>query len=99
MRTFEIVLILVNLITLFVPVRQQARFVWHWSTGVNLAVLGIHGIVEGVRYQMAFSYTLVVLFLILTILPSHPKSGTNTRAYGRAYSSVCLSSCLHVQLF
>lgn len=68
MRMFEIVLILVNLVALGLNFKKQSRAVWLKIAGVNLFVLLIHGIFEGLRYQMAFSYVFVILFVILTLI-------------------------------
>ncbi len=74
MRTFEMVLILVNLLSLVLSFRKRSKAVWLWITSVNLAVLLIHGIFEGFRYQMAFSYAFVVLLGFFTFLPIDQKS-------------------------
>ncbi|MFT3892976.1 MAG: hypothetical protein QM730_15195 [Anaerolineales bacterium] len=74
MQTFEIVLILANLVTLFLHFRQQSRSIWLWSTGINLAVLIIHGIFEGLRYQMAFSYIFVIVLVVFTAIKRNGKS-------------------------
>jgi dienelactone hydrolase len=68
MRTFEVVLLLVILSTLFLGFRKQSKVVWSGTAGVNLAVFLLHGIFEGFRYQMAFSYIFVVLFTVFAII-------------------------------
>jgi len=74
MRTFEIVLILVNLLSLVLSFRKQSRTVWLWITAINLPVLFIHAIFEGLRYQMAFSYVFVVLLAFFTFIRINQKS-------------------------
>jgi len=67
MRTFEALLILVNLLPLVLSPQKQSRTVWMGIAGVNLSVFIIHGLFEGFRYQMAFSYIFVVLLTIFTL--------------------------------
>lgn len=78
MRTFELVLILVNLISLILHFKNQSKAAWLWSTGANLAILFIHGIFEGFRYQMAFSYIFVILLVIMTVMKSYQKFESKT---------------------
>jgi pimeloyl-ACP methyl ester carboxylesterase len=78
MRTFEIILILVNLLALFLPLWQSSRALRLWSAGINLAALIVHGFFEGLRYQMVFSYAFVVVLLILTVTKTIRKSETKT---------------------
>lgn len=78
MRTFEVMLILVNLATLFLHFRKQPTSVWRWIMGVNLAVLVIHGVYEGLRYQMAFSYAFIIVLAILTIIKGLQKPEAKT---------------------
>lgn len=73
MRIFEIVLILVNFLTLFLSFKKQSKIVWLGAAGVNLSVLLIHGIFEGFRYQMFFSYIFVILFVVFAILKAGSK--------------------------
>ena len=68
MRTFETTLLAINLLSLFLHFKKQSKSVWLWSTGINLAVLFLHCIFEGPRYQMAFSYVFVILLLMLTFV-------------------------------
>jgi len=74
MRTFEVVLILVNLLSLFLGFKKHSRAVWLGAIGVNLIVFFIHGIFEGFRYQMAFSYLYVVLLTVFTFIHINRKS-------------------------
>ncbi len=67
MRTFEAILILVNAMALVLVFRKPSRAAWLGIAGLNLLVLLLHGLFEGFRYQMAFSYLFVVL-LGLTVL-------------------------------
>jgi predicted dienelactone hydrolase len=75
MRLFETVLILVNLLSLLLTLKKQPKAVWWGMVGGNLLAFLIHGIFEGLRYQMAFSYTFVVLIVLFTWIK------TNTRLY------------------
>src|SRR5689334_7055529 len=68
MRMFEIVLILVNMSALGLNFIKQSKAVWLKIAGANLFVLLSHGIFEGLRYQMAFSYLFVVIFVMLTLI-------------------------------
>ncbi len=70
MRTFEIVLILVNLLSLPLGFKKQAKVVWLGVAGANLSVFLIHGIFEGFRYQMVFSYIFVVLLVAFAFVKS-----------------------------
>ena len=78
MRTFETGLILVNLFSLVLSFKKQSRVAWLGIVGVNLSVFIIHGIFEGVRYQMAFSYIFVILLAILTLLRTNRNFETKT---------------------
>lgn len=60
MRTFETALIVINLLTLLLSLKRQPRTFWLAAAGLNLLLLVLHGLREGVRYQMAFSYVLVI---------------------------------------
>ena len=68
MRIFEAILILLNLLSLFLIVKEQSRTVWFRLAGANLSVLLIHGLFEGMRYQMAFPYIFVGLLTVFTCL-------------------------------
>ena len=73
MRTFEIVLILLNLLALFLSFKKQPKAVWLGVAGANLAALLVHGIFEGFRYQMTFSYAFVVLLVVYALAKSSGK--------------------------
>lgn len=64
MRTFEIVLLLANLLALGLSFKKQPRRVWLTVVAVNLSAFLIHGLYEGLRYQMAFSYLFVILLAV-----------------------------------
>lgn len=64
MRTYEIILLLANLSTLFLVFRKRSRKVWLGIAGVNLVILCLHGVVEGFRFQLIFSYAYVVLLTV-----------------------------------
>lgn len=68
MRIFEIVLILVNFLSLLLNFKKQSKAVWLGAAGVNLSVLLLHGIFEGIRYQLSFSYIFVILFVVYTLV-------------------------------
>jgi predicted dienelactone hydrolase len=78
MRTFEVVLILVNLLSLLLSLKKQSKAIWSGSAGVNLSVFLIHGIFEGFRYQMAFSYIFVILLAIFTLVKTNHKFEAKT---------------------
>jgi predicted dienelactone hydrolase len=60
MRIFEATLIVVNLCSLYLSLGKPSKRVW-LAAGMNLAVFLVHGVFEGFRYQMAFSYVFVIL--------------------------------------
>src|SRR4051794_8617433 len=68
MRVFEVVLIVANLAALLVGYRKQTKRVWSGVAAANVIVLLIHGVVEGFRYQLAFSYAFVVLLAVYGLL-------------------------------
>jgi hypothetical protein len=76
MRTFEVILIVVNLLSLFPTFRQQSKAVWLWTGGINLSAFFVHGRFEGFRYQMVFSYIFVTLLVVITLV----KTVSNFRA-------------------
>jgi predicted dienelactone hydrolase len=71
MRTFESLLILANLFWLGLGFKKQSRAVWLGITGTNISLLLIHGIFEGFRYQMAFSYIFVILLAVFTFVKTN----------------------------
>ena len=64
MRTFEVILVFVNLLALLLNSRKLSNVMWSSVAGLNLLVLFIHGVVEGFRFQMAFSYVFVILLVV-----------------------------------
>ena len=68
MRTFETVLIFVNLLSLVLSFKKQSKAVWLGAAGVNLSVFFVHGLLEGFRYQMVFSYMFVILLAIFSLV-------------------------------
>ena len=78
MRMFEAVLLSVNMLAPVLSLKKQSKIVWLGIAGVNLSVLLIHGIVEGFRYQMAFSYVFVVLLALFSFIKTRDKSEANT---------------------
>lgn len=73
MRTFEIALIVVNILSLFLGFKKQKKAVWLGTAVINLIVFTIHGIFEGFRYQMGFSYIFVILFFIYSLIKTNNK--------------------------
>lgn len=67
MRPFEFALIAVNASSLLLCFRRYSQTVWLGIVGANLAVLLLHGLVEGFRYQMVFSYLFVGLLAAYTL--------------------------------
>jgi hypothetical protein len=57
MRMFETVLILANVLFLFLSFKKRSKAFWVGAAAINLSLLLIHGMFEGFRYQMAFSYS------------------------------------------
>jgi predicted dienelactone hydrolase len=78
MRTFEAVLILVNLLWLILSVKNQSKTAWCGIAGVNLSAFLIHGTFEGLRYQMVFSYLFVILLAFFTLIKALRKSEVKT---------------------
>ncbi|MBN2118725.1 MAG: dienelactone hydrolase family protein [Anaerolineales bacterium] len=74
MRTFEIALIVANLLSLLLGFKKQTRVVWWGTAGINLSIFLIHGIFEGFRYQMVFSYIFVILLAIFAFVTTNDKS-------------------------
>jgi predicted dienelactone hydrolase len=77
MRTFEVALIVVNLISLFLQFKQQSQTVWLWTAGTSLTLFYIHGVFEGFRYQMVFSY-MFILFVMFALARAVCKPKTRT---------------------
>ncbi|MDV4151340.1 alpha/beta fold hydrolase [Clostridium sp. AL.422] len=73
MRILEIILILINFLTLFLSLKKWSKVIRRGVAGVNLSVFLIHGILEGLRYQMIFSYIFVVIFVIYTLVKTSDK--------------------------
>ncbi|MCM0650205.1 dienelactone hydrolase family protein [Clostridium swellfunianum] len=73
MRIFEIILVLVNLLTIYLSFKKVSKVVRLWEVGINLFLILIHGILEGFRYQMIFSYIFVVGFVIFTLIKTKYK--------------------------
>lgn len=68
MRVCELALIIVNLIALILGTRNKSsKTILLGLTGLNLIALALHGAIEGFRYQMMFSYIVVVLFTIYAL--------------------------------
>ncbi|HSL45453.1 MAG TPA: alpha/beta fold hydrolase [Anaerolineales bacterium] len=78
MRTFETLLIAVNLFSLVLSLRKQSKAAWLGMAGANLSVFLIHGLLEGFRYQMAFSYMLVFLFTFSALVKTNSKVKSGT---------------------
>ena len=55
MQTFELLLILVNLLSLLLlGFKKQSKAIWLGAVGLNIIMFIIHGIFEGVRYKWPF---------------------------------------------
>ena len=95
MRTFEILLILANLFSLGLGFKKQIRAVWLGIAGANIFLLLIHGIFEGFRYQMDFSYIFVLLLAVYTFLKTNyrfePQTPKALKMIGICLSFVCLA--------
>ncbi|MEG0773550.1 dienelactone hydrolase family protein [Clostridium sp.] len=68
MRIFEIILILMNLFSIFLSFKRHSKIIRVRLVTANIFVLLIHGVLEGFRYQMTFSYLFSILFAIYTLL-------------------------------
>ncbi|MDQ0061635.1 alpha/beta hydrolase family protein [Paenibacillus harenae] len=78
MRVFEVMLLVVNLLALFIgPSKKQPKVVLLVLAGMNGAVLCLHGVVEGFRYQMIFAYLFVFLFAIYALARATLKFSKN----------------------
>lgn len=73
MRIFELLLILINLLSIFLSFKKYSKVVMLWVAGINLFLFLIHGIFEGFRYQMIFSYIFVFIFVFFTIVKTKYK--------------------------
>jgi predicted dienelactone hydrolase len=73
MRTFELILILVNLLSIFLSFKKHSKVVRLGVAGINLFLFVIHGIFEGFRYQMIFSYIFVITFVVFTLVKTKYK--------------------------
>jgi platelet-activating factor acetylhydrolase isoform II len=83
MRTFELVILLLNLVallTLYLPLRPSRRWV-RFLPAVTILLTLAHLLVEQYRWQMALSYVLTVALFLLT-LPSLLKNTDPTPARG-----------------
>lgn len=78
MRIFEALLILVNILSIVLSFKEQSRAVWLRMVVVNLSVLFLHGVLDGFRYQMIFSYAFVTLFTIGAFLKSSRRPDART---------------------
>ncbi|GHO47082.1 alpha/beta hydrolase family protein [Ktedonospora formicarum] len=95
MRTFEILFVLVNVLTLCLSLRKWSKGVWLGAVGVNVAILILHGFFEGFRYQMVFSYLFTMLFTIYTLIKASgnffvAKLPTALKIIIISFSLVCL---------
>lgn len=71
MRTFEAILIVANLLSLVLSLKKQSQVIGLGAAGANLSVFLIHGIFEGLRYQMVFSYVFVILVIVITLVKTN----------------------------
>ena len=101
MRTFEAVLILVNVFSLFLIFKKQSKAVRLGTAGVHLSVLLIHGAVDGFRYQMMFAYLFVILFTVFALVKANDRfhetktpSGLKVATVGISFAFLLLTSFL-----
>lgn len=73
MRIFEVVLVLANLVTLCSSFKKQSKAALLGLAGVNIVILLVHGLLNGFRYQMIFSYGFVVLFAAYVLIKINDK--------------------------
>src|SRR5688572_7286405 len=74
MRTFETLLILVNLLSLVLSFKKAVKIERLGIAGVNVSMLLIHCVFEGLRYQMAFSYLFVVVLTVSSFIKTFKQS-------------------------
>ena len=67
MRTFEIILIGVNVLSLFLSFKRHSKATQARIAFVNVLVFMVHAILEGLRYQMIFSYMGVGLLVVFAL--------------------------------
>lgn len=96
MRVFEIVLISVNVLAVILNSQYRFRSVRIWTAVINLAVFSLHGIFEGFRYQMFFSYIFILLLSVFsfanTIRKSESKTPKAWKAAAAALSFIFLAA-------
>ncbi len=73
MRIFEIILILVNFFSLLLSFKKQSKAARLGAVALNIILLLIHGFLEGLRYQMIFSYAFVGIYALYTLLKTKNK--------------------------
>lgn len=78
MRIFEAVLILMTVSLLVLNLKKPSKAVWLGIAGANLLVFVIHGIFEGFRYQLVFSYVFVILLAVFTLVKTFYKFEAKT---------------------
>ena len=101
MRTFEAVLILVNVFSLFLVFKKQSKAVRLGTAGVHLSVLLLHGVFEGFRYQMAFAYLFVILLTVFALIKANDRfhktktqKGLKVATAGMSFTLFMLTSFL-----
>lgn len=77
MRLFEVLLIFVNVLSLLLVFKEHSKIAWLSIAGVNLFLFFIHTVVEGFRYQMAFSYLFIVLFGVYALAKTNKRGLIN----------------------
>lgn len=92
MRLFEVVLILVNMLSLVLSFRKQSKAAWAAAAGLNLSAFLIHGLTEGFRYQMAFSYVFVILFVVLAFVKTRDRFIETRTPTGLKLIAIALAS-------
>lgn len=66
MRIFEIGLMVGITLWLLLSMKKRPKSVWLGAAAVNLAVIILHAVFEGIRYQMAPAYLMVLLLAGIT---------------------------------
>ncbi len=68
MRVFEIGLIAASTLWLLLLMKKKPKGVWFVSAAASMVALLLHGVFEGLRYQMMPAYILVMLLAVITIM-------------------------------
>lgn len=98
MRTFEIALILINLLALIVARRRLPASARLGMAAASLGLLAAHGVCEGPRWQMALAYVITVLLAGTSLAGLwarvHAPRALRAAAAGLALLGLGASACL-----